>query len=169
MKIMPEEHEDLSASVNPARNPHAMSSKRQNEYIPSPTNSPLLALLRNAKNAPPKDTVRDVKFPKTKFSADTAPSGQLPQGENGQDVLKNKKTKGERDDVPQYKPGKDSLLNLLRNKSGDPSRNAPEAKEENAVFKENENVSDKEPSSGQLTQSKPKNQNNSKGGAGCNV
>ena len=85
-----EEHEDLSASVNPARNPHAMSSKRQNEYIPPPTNSPLLTLLRNAKNAPSKDTVRYVKFPKTKFSADTAPSGQLPQGENGQDVLKYK-------------------------------------------------------------------------------
>ena len=43
-----EEHEDLSASVNPARNPHAMSSKRQNEYIPPPTNSPLLTLLRDA-------------------------------------------------------------------------------------------------------------------------
>ena len=151
--LMPEEHEDLSASVNPARNPHAMSSERQNEYIPPPTNSPLLTLL---KNAPPKDTVRDVNFPKTKFSADTAPSGQLPQGENGQDMLINKKTKGERDDIPQYKPAKDSLLNLLRNKKGDPSKNAPEAKEENAMFKENENVGDKEPSSEQLTQSKPK-------------
>ena len=107
-------------------------------------------------NAPPKDTVRDVKFPKTKFSADNAPSGQLPHGENGQDVLKNKKTKGERDDIPQYKPAKESLLNLLRNKKGDPSKNAPEAKEENAMFKENENVGDQEPSSEQLTQSKPK-------------